>query len=44
MLMPYIRYHWTCSSNSWRFSASVMPPQNHSATISVPTKNVECAQ
>jgi len=27
MLIPYIRYHWTCSSKSCRFSASVRPPQ-----------------
>src|SRR5258707_12584996 len=25
MLMPYIRYHCTCSSKSWCFSASVSP-------------------
>ncbi|COZ16166.1 Uncharacterised protein [Mycobacterium tuberculosis] len=44
MLMPYMRYHWTCSSNSWRRCASVRPPQNRSATCNVPTKKVACAQ
>ena len=44
MLMPYIRYHCTCSSNSWRFSASVRPPQKYSAVLMISMKNVACAQ
>ena len=44
MLMPYIRYHCTCSSNSWRFSASVSPPQKYSAVLMIYMKNVACAQ
>ena len=44
MLMPYIRYHCTCSSNSWRFSASVSPPQKYSAVLMINMKNVACAQ
>ena len=44
MLIPYIRYHCTCSSNSWRFSASVRPPQKYSATLTINMKNVACAQ
>lgn len=44
MLIPYIRYHCTCSSNSCRFSASVRPPQKYSATLMMSMKNVACAQ
>ena len=44
MLMLYIRYHCTCSSNSCRFSASVSPPQKYSATFRMSMKNVACAQ
>ena len=44
MLIPYMRYHCTCSSNSWRFSASVKPPQKYSATLTISMKNVACAQ
>ena len=44
MLIPYIRYHCTCSSNSWRFSASVSPPQKYSAVLMINMKNVARAQ
>ena len=44
MLMPYIRYQVTCSSNSWRFCASVRPSPKCSAVRIVPMKNVACAQ
>lgn len=44
MLIPYMRYHCTCSSKSWRFSASVNPPQKYSAVLMINMKNVACAQ
>ena len=44
MLMPYCAYHCTCSSKSWRLSASVSPPQKYSATLITSMKKVACAQ
>ena len=44
MLIPYMRYHCTCSLKSWRFSASVRPPQKYSAVLMINMKNVACAQ
>jgi hypothetical protein len=44
MLMPYIRFHCTHSSNSRRFSVSPTLPVKCSAIRIVLTKNVECVQ